>query len=63
MGLAHTDRQCRFIGELPAGRAELSAATKGALAQSLKKDLSLIAERKNKIVHEGDLQRSIARTP
>jgi hypothetical protein len=40
-----------------------SAATKGTLAKSLKKDLSLIVERRNKIAHEGDLQRSIPRTP
>jgi len=40
-----------------------TAATKGELANSLKKDLSLIVERRNKIAHEGDLQRSIPRTP
>ena len=40
-----------------------TAATKGALAKSLKKDLSLIVDRRNKIAHEGDLQRFIPRTP
>ena len=40
-----------------------TAASKGALAKSLKKALSLIVERRNKIAHEGDLQRSIPRTP
>jgi RiboL-PSP-HEPN len=40
-----------------------TSATKDALAKSLKKDLSLIVERRNKIAHEGDLQRSIPRTP
>jgi hypothetical protein len=42
----HTDRQCSFIRELPAGSAEVSAAAKDALAKSLKKDLSLIVERR-----------------
>ena len=32
--LPGTDRQCSFIRELPAGRAEVSAATKDALAKS-----------------------------
>ena len=40
-----------------------TAATKSSLAKSLKRDLSLIVERRNKIVHEGDLQPSIPRTP
>jgi hypothetical protein len=40
-----------------------TAATKGALAKNLKKDLSVIVERRNKIAHEGDLQPSIPRTP
>jgi RiboL-PSP-HEPN len=39
------------------------ASTKGAIAKSLKKDLSIIVERRNKIVHEGDLQPGIPRTP
>jgi hypothetical protein len=39
-----------------------AAAKKTATAKSLKKDLSLIIERRNKIVHEGDLQQSIPRT-
>jgi hypothetical protein len=40
-----------------------TAATKNSLAKSLKRDLSLVVERRNKIVHEGDLQPSIPRTP
>jgi len=40
-----------------------TAATKSSLAKSLKRDLSLVVERRNKIVHEGDLQPSIPRTP
>src|SRR6516165_6833506 len=40
-----------------------TATTKGDIAKSLKKDLSLIVERRNKIAHEGDLQLSIPRTP
>jgi hypothetical protein len=40
-----------------------TAATKSAHAKNLKKDLSLIVERRNKIAHEGDLQPSIPRTP
>jgi hypothetical protein len=40
-----------------------NAATKGANAKSLKKDLSIIVERRNKIAHEGDLQPAIPRTP
>jgi hypothetical protein len=63
MCLAQIDKQCRFIGELPAGRAELSAATKDALAKSLKKDRSVMVERGNKIAHQGDLERSIPRRP
>jgi hypothetical protein len=40
-----------------------TVATKGVLAKNLKKDLSIIVERRNKIAHEGDLQPSIPRTP
>jgi hypothetical protein len=40
-----------------------SSATKITVAKTLKKDLSIIIERRNKIVHEGDLQPSIPRTP
>jgi hypothetical protein len=40
-----------------------TAATKGALAKNLKKNLSIIVERRNKIAHEGDLQPAIPRTP
>jgi hypothetical protein len=37
--------------------------SKGALAKSLKKGLSLIVDRRNRIANEGDLQPSIPRTP
>jgi len=40
-----------------------TSATKSAQAKSLKRDLSLVVERRNKIAHEGDLQPSIPRTP
>jgi hypothetical protein len=40
-----------------------TVANKAAQAKSLKKDLSLVVERRNKIAHEGDLQRSVPRTP
>ena len=40
-----------------------TAATKTTLAKKLKKDLSIVVERRNKIAHEGDLQPSIPRTP
>jgi hypothetical protein len=40
-----------------------TGASKAALAKSLKKDLSLIVERRNKIAHEGDLERTVPRTP
>lgn len=40
-----------------------TAATKVAIAKDLKKDLSIIVERRNKIVHEGDLQPAVPRTP
>lgn len=38
-------------------------ATKVAKAKSIRKQLSLIVERRNKIAHEGDLQPSSPRTP
>lgn len=38
-------------------------ATKSKNAKVLKKELSLIVERRNKIVHEGDLQPTIPRQP
>jgi hypothetical protein len=44
--------------EMGAPAANVAAAT-----ESLKKRLSLIVERRNKIVHEGDLQPIIPRTP
>ena len=37
--------------------------TKADVAKQIKKNLSLIAERRNKIAHEGDLQPSVPRTP
>lgn len=40
-----------------------SQKTKCADAKNLKKDLSLIVERRNKIAHEGDLQYSLPREP
>ena len=40
-----------------------TVATKAAVAKNLKKNLSIIVERRNKITHEGDLQPSIPRTP
>mgnify|MGYP003382108651 FL=1 len=40
-----------------------TAATKIAEAKSLKRDLSLIVERRNKIAHEGDLQPTVPRRP
>jgi hypothetical protein len=40
-----------------------TTATQFAEAKNLRKDLSLVVERRNKIVHEGDLQPSIPRTP
>jgi hypothetical protein len=40
-----------------------AAATKSAHAKGLKRALSLIVERRNKIAHEGDLQPSFPRTP
>jgi hypothetical protein len=38
-------------------------STKNAQAKALKKSLSLIVERRNKIAHEGDLQPAIPRSP
>ena len=40
-----------------------TTATLSALTEALKKRLSLIGDRRNKIVHEGDLQPTIPRTP
>jgi hypothetical protein len=40
-----------------------NASTKIAHAKKLKKTLSLIVERRNKIAHEGDLQPAVPRTP
>jgi hypothetical protein len=40
-----------------------SAATVTSVAGDLKKKLSLIVDRRNKIVHEGDLQPTVPRVP
>ena len=40
-----------------------TVATKNAAAKALKRDLSLIVERRNKIAHEGDLQPVLPREP
>jgi hypothetical protein len=40
-----------------------TAQTKVAEAKRIKRELKLIVERRNKIVHEGDLQPAIPRTP
>jgi hypothetical protein len=44
-------------------RLGASPATKNESAKDLKKDLSLIIHRRNKIAHEGDLQPSLLREP
>jgi hypothetical protein len=38
-------------------------ATKTAAAKSIRKELSLIVQRRNKIAHEGDLQPNLPRVP
>jgi hypothetical protein len=53
---------CELWNEIALAKGATDA-TKSASAKSLKKDLSIIVERRNKIVHEGDLQPSIPRTP
>lgn len=40
-----------------------TATTKVSVAKAVKKDLSLMVQRRNKIVHEGDLQPSAPRVP
>ena len=44
-------------------RAGASQSTKIELAKNLKRDLSLIVQRRNKIAHEGDLQLAYPREP
>jgi hypothetical protein len=53
---------CELWNEI-ALRQGATQATKSARAKDLKKSLSLIVERRNKIAHEGDLQPSVPRTP
>jgi hypothetical protein len=40
-----------------------TAATKDLAAKALKKDISLIVQRRNKIAHEGDMQPAVPRAP
>lgn len=40
-----------------------TAATKVEMAKTLKKELSIIVQRRNRIAHEGDLQPSLLRAP
>lgn len=44
-------------------RRGATQANKSSSAKAIKRDLSLIAERRNKIAHEGDLQPGAPRTP
>jgi hypothetical protein len=44
-------------------RLGASPAPATTAAADLKKKLSIIVDRRNKIVHEGDLQRIVPRTP
>lgn len=60
-GIRHISA-CELWNEIALAKGA-TAATKSQVARSLKKDLSLIVERRNKIAHEGDLQPSIPRTP
>ncbi len=53
---------CKLWNEV-ALRLGATAATVSSVSESLKKRLSLIVDRRNKIVHEGDLQPSVPRTP
>jgi hypothetical protein len=53
---------CKLWNEV-AIKLGATAATLSADTQSLKKRLSLIVDRRNKIVHEGDLQPTVPRTP
>lgn len=53
---------CELWNEIALSHGAI-ASTKSAEAKALKKSLTLIVERRNKIVHEGDLQPSIPRSP
>jgi hypothetical protein len=53
---------CELWNEIALAKGA-SSATKTVAAKSLKISLSLIAERRNKIAHEGDLQPTVPRTP
>lgn len=53
---------CELWNEIALAKGA-TAATKVDKAKALKKDLSLIVERRNKIAHEGDLQPGVPRTP
>jgi hypothetical protein len=53
---------CELWNEIALSKGA-TPATKSADAKILKRSLSLIVERRNKIAHEGDLQPSIPRTP
>ncbi len=54
--------ECELWNEVAISKG-VTPATKNAEAKILKQSLSLIVERRNKIVHEGDLQTAIPRTP
>src|SRR5260370_14440701 len=54
--------ECELWNEIAISKGA-TPATKSVQAKVLKRSLSLIIERRNKIVHEGDLQPSIPRTP
>jgi hypothetical protein len=53
---------CKLWNEV-ALKLGATPATVGAEKQSVKKRLSLIVDRRNKIVHEGDLQPTVPRVP
>jgi hypothetical protein len=53
---------CKLWNEV-ATHLGATAATLSAETESIKKQLSLIVDRRNKIVHEGDLQPTVPRSP
>ena len=53
---------CELWNEI-AIRRGATVATKSVIAKGLKKDLSLVVERRNKIAHEGDLLPTTPRIP
>lgn len=53
---------CKLWNEI-ALKQGATAATMSGATEALKKKLSIIVDRRNKIVHEGDLQPNIPRTP